>query len=80
MVGQAVESSPCHPMKYSPTYSWPKIHYLFSKNTGSTLLILMGDSQIIILQLSGFPGDKAGEIARGVKGVKSVKNNLNVKK
>jgi len=37
------------------------------------------------VQLSGFAGsqkavDKAGEIARGVKGVKSVKNNLNVKK
>jgi hyperosmotically inducible protein len=38
-----------------------------------------------IVQLSGFVDsqksiDKAGEIARGVKGVKSVKNNLNVKK
>ena len=37
------------------------------------------------VQLSGFVDsqkavDKAGEIARGVKGVKSVKNNLNVKK
>ena len=38
-----------------------------------------------VVQLSGFVDsqkavDKAGEIARGVKGVKSVKNNLNVKK
>ena len=38
-----------------------------------------------IVQLSGFldspkAADKAGEIAGGVKGVKSVKNNLNVKK
>jgi osmotically-inducible protein OsmY len=38
-----------------------------------------------IVQLSGFVDsqkaiDKAGEIANGVKGVKSVKNNLNVKK
>ena len=38
-----------------------------------------------IVQLSGFVDsqkavDKAGEIARGVQGVKSVKNNLNVKK
>ncbi len=38
-----------------------------------------------IVQLSGFVDsqkaiDKAGEIARSVKGVKSVKNNLNVKK
>ncbi len=38
-----------------------------------------------IVQLSGFVDsqkaiDKAGEIASGVKGVKSVKNNLNVKK
>ena len=38
-----------------------------------------------IVQLSGFVDsqkaiDKAGEIARGVNGVKSVKNNLNVKK
>ena len=38
-----------------------------------------------IVQLSGFVDsqkavDKAGEVARGVKGVKSVKNNLNVKK
>ena len=38
-----------------------------------------------IVQLSGFVDsqkaiDKAGEIAGGVKGVKSVKNNLNVKK
>jgi osmotically-inducible protein OsmY len=38
-----------------------------------------------IVQLSGFVDsqkaiDKAGEIARGVKGVKSVKNNLSVKK
>ncbi len=38
-----------------------------------------------IVQLSGFVGsqqavDKAGEIARGVQGVKSVKNDLNVKK
>jgi len=38
-----------------------------------------------IVQLSGFVDsqkaiDKAGEITRGVKGVKSVKNNLNVKK
>jgi len=37
-----------------------------------------------IVQLSGFVDsqkavDKAGEIARSVKGVKSVKNNLNVK-
>jgi len=37
------------------------------------------------VQLSGFVDsqkaiDKAGEIASGVKGVKSVKNNLNVKK
>ena len=37
------------------------------------------------VQLSGFVNsqqaiDKAGEIARSVKGVKSVKNNLNVKK
>jgi hyperosmotically inducible protein len=37
------------------------------------------------VQLSGLVDsqkavDKAGEIARGVKGVKSVKNNLNVKK
>ena len=37
-----------------------------------------------IVQLSGFVNsqkavDKAGEIAIGVKGVKSVKNNLNVK-
>ena len=37
------------------------------------------------VQLSGFVDsqkavDKAGEIARGVKGVKSVKNSLNVKK
>ena len=37
------------------------------------------------VQLSGFVDsqkavDKAGEIARGVKGVKSVKNNLTVKK
>ena len=37
------------------------------------------------VQLSGFVDsqkavDKAGEIARGVKGVKSVKNNLSVKK
>ena len=37
-----------------------------------------------IVQLSGFVDsqkavDKAGEIASGVKGVKSVKNNLNVK-
>jgi hyperosmotically inducible protein len=37
------------------------------------------------VQLSGFVDsqkaiDKAGEIARGVKGVTSVKNNLNVKK
>ena len=37
------------------------------------------------VQLSGFVDsqkaiDKAGEIARGVNGVKSVKNNLNVKK
>ena len=37
------------------------------------------------VQLSGFVDsqkavDKAGEIARSVKGVKSVKNNLNVKK
>ena len=37
-----------------------------------------------IVQLSGFVGsqkaiDKAGEIARGVKGVKSVKNNLILK-
>ena len=38
-----------------------------------------------IVQLSGFVDsqkavDKAGEIARSVKGVKSLKNNLNVKK
>jgi len=38
-----------------------------------------------IVQLSGFVGsqqavDTAGEIARSVKGVTSVKNNLNVKK
>ena len=38
-----------------------------------------------IVQLSGFVGsqqavDKAGEIARSVKGVKSVKNDLKVKK
>ena len=38
-----------------------------------------------IVQLSGFVGsqqavDKAGEIARGVQGVKSVENDLNVKK
>ena len=38
-----------------------------------------------IVQLSGFVDsqkavDKAGEIASGVKGVKSVKNNLNMKK
>ena len=38
-----------------------------------------------IVQLSGFVDsqkaiDKAGEIASGVKGVKSVKNNLHVKK
>ena len=38
-----------------------------------------------IVQLSGFVDsqkavDKAGEIARSVQGVKSVKNNLNVKK
>jgi hyperosmotically inducible protein len=38
-----------------------------------------------IVQLSGFVDsqkaiNKAGEIARGVNGVKSVKNNLNVKK
>ena len=38
-----------------------------------------------ILQLSGFVDsqkavDKAGEIARGVQGVKSVENDLNVKK
>jgi len=38
-----------------------------------------------IVQLSGFVDsqkavDKAGEIASGVQGVKSVKNNLNVKK
>jgi hyperosmotically inducible protein len=38
-----------------------------------------------IVQLTGFVDsqkaiDKAGEIASGVKGVKSVKNNLNVKK
>jgi hyperosmotically inducible protein len=38
-----------------------------------------------IVQLSGFVGsqqavDKAGEIALGVQGVKSVKNDLNVKK
>ena len=38
-----------------------------------------------IVQLSGFVDsqkaiDKAGEIASGVKGVKSVKNNLSVKK
>jgi osmotically-inducible protein OsmY len=38
-----------------------------------------------IVQLSGFVDsqmavDKAGDIARGVQGVKSVKNNLNVKK
>ena len=38
-----------------------------------------------IVQLTGFVDsqkaiDKAGEIARRVKGVKSVKNNLNVKK
>ena len=38
-----------------------------------------------IVQLSGFVDsqkaiDKAGEIVSGVKGVKSVKNNLNVKK
>ena len=38
-----------------------------------------------IVQLSGFVDsqnavDRAGEIARGVNGVKSVKNNLNVKK
>jgi osmotically-inducible protein OsmY len=38
-----------------------------------------------IVQLSGFVDsqmavDRAGEIARGVQGVKSVKNNLNVKK
>ena len=38
-----------------------------------------------IVQLTGFVDsqkavDKAGEVARGVKGVKSVKNNLNVKK
>jgi osmotically-inducible protein OsmY len=38
-----------------------------------------------IVQLSGFVDsqkavDKAGEVAGGVKGVKSVKNNLNVKK
>ena len=38
-----------------------------------------------IVQLSGFVDsqkaiDKAGEVASGVKGVKSVKNNLNVKK
>jgi len=38
-----------------------------------------------VVQLSGFVDsqkavDKAGEIARGVKGAKSVKNNLNVKK
>jgi len=37
-----------------------------------------------VVQLSGFvaqPGDaaKAGEIARGVKGVKSVKNDIRVK-
>jgi osmotically-inducible protein OsmY len=37
-----------------------------------------------IVQLSGFVDsqktvNKAGEIARGVKGVKSVKNDLNVK-
>jgi len=37
------------------------------------------------VQLSGFVDsqktvDRAGEIARGVEGVKSVKNNLNVKK
>jgi len=38
-----------------------------------------------VVQLSGFVDsqravDRAGEIARGVQGVKSVKNNLNVKK
>jgi osmotically-inducible protein OsmY len=38
-----------------------------------------------IVQLSGFVGsqqaiDKAGQIARSVKGVKSVENDLNVKK
>jgi osmotically-inducible protein OsmY len=38
-----------------------------------------------IVQLSGFVGsqqavDKAGEIAQGVQGVKSVENDLNVKK
>jgi osmotically-inducible protein OsmY len=38
-----------------------------------------------IVQLSGFVGsqqavDKAGEIARGVQGVKSVENDLNLKK
>ena len=38
-----------------------------------------------IVQLSGFVDsqkavDKAGEVARGVGGVKSVKNNLNLKK
>ena len=38
-----------------------------------------------IVQLKGFVDspkavDKAGEVARGVKGVKSVKNDLNVKK
>ena len=38
-----------------------------------------------IVQLKGFVDsqkavDKAGEVASGVKGVKSVKNNLNVKK
>ena len=38
-----------------------------------------------IVQLKGFVDsqkavDKAGEVARGVNGVKSVKNNLNVKK
>ena len=38
-----------------------------------------------IVQLSGFVDsqkavDKAGEVARGVQGVKSVKNSLNVKK
>jgi osmotically-inducible protein OsmY len=38
-----------------------------------------------VVQLTGFVDsqkaiDKAGEIAGGVKGVKSVKNNLNVKK
>jgi len=37
-----------------------------------TIFVILVDSQKAV--------DKAGEIARGVKGVTSVKNNLNVKK